>query len=177
MELIGELPEAERKVLLDAKALLAELSRVGSCDPQTAEKAVGVLSRLRELVYEDLNQIQHEYMILDAVRYLVDNSIVPANTLWQWNPRQTGGADEPDLEGKVGESVLVSAEVTTSRKPEGTIKDRMRNTLRKLQRDQIRGQKYYFVRTAAMERKARSIVEREGATITIVRLNHATVEL
>jgi hypothetical protein len=170
VETIGTLYDAEAKVLNDARLLLSELSRLGAANPQSAEEAVGTLARVRDTAYENLNQIQHEYLILAAVRHLVDKSLVSPDVEWQWNPRQTGGINEPDLRGARGGTVVVSVEVTTSVRPIGTILTRMQGTLKKLSGESFAGGKYYVVRTDAMERKARSIVKREGYTITVIRL-------
>ena len=177
MERIGKLIDAEEKVLSDARALLGEVKRVVASDPKDPFEAVGILSELRDVAYENLNQIQHEYLILAAVKHLIGNSLVHPDTEWSWNPRQTGTAKEPDLLGDHQGCCLISAEVTTSRRPIGTIVGRMQSTLEKLNGPEFRGAKYYFVRTDAMERKAKSIVDRDGLDIDVVRLSHVRDEL
>ena len=51
--------------------------------------------------YEDLNQIQHEEMILRAVLALQSDEFAKENIQGYWNPRQTGRKDEPDLRSTV----------------------------------------------------------------------------
>ena len=170
MEILGTLGEAEAKVLNDASTLLANLSRLGGAAPQSAEEAVGILAQVRDIAYENLNQIQHEYLILGTVRYLVETSKVSHDVEWQWNPRQTGGFNEPDLRGARAGIVVVSAEVTASRRPIGTILTRMQGTLKKLSGKSFAGDKYYVVRTEAMAKAARAIVQREEYPIIVVRL-------
>jgi hypothetical protein len=176
MERLGQLQDAEAKVLADARALMAEFARVGALQPATAEEAVGTLSELRDVAYENLNQIQHEYLALAAVRCLVNRALVAPETEWYWNPRQTGGIDEPDLRGVLGEHTVVSAEVTTSRRPIGTILGRMQKTLRKLAGEAFAGQKYYFVRTHTMKKRAETIVNAEQLGIEVVHLAYGADE-
>ena len=127
------------------------------------------------MAYENLNQMQHEYLILLAARYLAEQAAVPADTSWQWNPRQTGGSSEPDLQGSAGAAVLVSAEITTSRRPVGTIDKRMRTTLAKL--NGFAGQRFYIVRTSAMATRASTIVKANDYAISVVILPYGADEL
>ena len=175
MEYIGNLETAEQKVLADSSALLTTLRDNCAIEPTSAADAVRVLANIRDLAYENLNQIQHEYLILLSARHLENEQIVPAGTSWQWNPRQTGGRDEPDLQGSTGAEILVSAEITTSRRPVGTIDKRMRTTLLKL--SSFAGQCFYFVRTSAMAARASTIVNANEYEISVVVLPHAADEL
>ncbi len=175
MECLEDLRAAERKVISDVEALLDDVRGIVSCSPQSAEEAVTLLSQLRETSYEDLNQIQHEYPILAAATWLVDNKQVPLSCEWYWNPRQTGGAKEPDLRGECNGHIVVSAEVTTSRRPVGTILGRMSTTLLKL--EALPGDRYYFVRTEKMRTKASAIVQAQGLNIKVVALPHAVADL
>jgi hypothetical protein len=175
MENIGNLNSAEQKVLADSSLLLKTLRENCATEPTSAADAVSVLANIRDLAYENLNQIQHEYLILLAAKYLTEEAIVPAETFWQWNPRQTGGSSEPDLQGTVGAAVLISAEITTSRRPIGTIDKRMRTTLAKL--NVFAGQRFYFVRTSAMATRASTIVRANDYTIAVVILPHGADEL
>ena len=175
MENIGDLVSAEQKVLADSSLLLQTLRENCVTEPCSAADAVRVLANIRDLAYENLNQIQHEYLILLAAKYLAEKSITPAETYWQWNPRQTGGSSEPDLQGSVGATVLVSAEITTSRRPVGTIDKRMRSTLAKL--NGFSGQRFYFVRTSAMAARASTIVKSNGYAIIVVILPQGADEL
>jgi hypothetical protein len=175
MECLGNLRAAEKKVLSDVEALLDDVRVIVSGSPQSAEEGVTLLSQLRETSYEDLNQIQHEYLILSAATWLVDNKKAPLNCEWHWNPRQTGGANEPDLCGKCEGRIVVSVEVTTSRRPVGTILGRMATTLLKL--EGLPGERYYFVRTEKMGAKAAAIVLAQGFNIAVVALPHVVADL
>jgi hypothetical protein len=175
MEHIGSLEAAEQKVLADSSLLLKTLRENCATEPISAAGAVSVLANIRDLSYENLNQIQHEYLILLAAKYLADQAVVPADASWQWNPRQTGGSSEPDLQGTVSTDILVSAEITTSRRPVGTIDKRMRTTLAKL--NGFSGQRFYFVRTSAMATRASTIVKANGYAISVVILPNGADEL
>jgi hypothetical protein len=172
---IHDLHGARQEVIIEACDLLAKLREECSVAPGTAEDALEVLSAVRDLAYESLNQLQHEYLILLATEYLLDKNIVGKETVWFWNPRQTGGIDEPDLRGESGGHAVVSAEITTSRRPVGTIDTRMRSTLRKL--SCFDGRKFYFVKTSAMARRARTIIQANNYPIEPVLLIKGADEL
>lgn len=175
MEKIGDINAAERKVLEDVGILLSEVRGIVAKEPESASEGVAILSQLRDAGYEDLNQIQHEYLVLVAAKWLVENNHVSSEAEWYWNPRQTGGANEPDLQAKKDSKVLVSAEITTSRRPIGTIFERMKKTLAKL--NDFEGQKFYFVRTDSMKEKAEAEVKAKQQNILVVSLPHVASEL
>jgi|GEM_PF-2290283 len=152
MQSIGVLQTAEQKVLHDIKALVANLRVALKNDPKDVCDAAMLLSELRKLCYEDLNQIQHEYLILQTISWLTRTHIVAANVTWKWNPRQTGTSSEPDLEAARDGNVTLSAEVTTSERPVGTIRARMLRTLRKL--SAMPGIHYYVVKNSVMAKAA-----------------------
>jgi hypothetical protein len=103
---------------------------------------------LRSIAHEETNQVLHEAMLLSAVEWLVTNRFRKEKLICDWNPRQTGGADEPDLRGSVGKKIVLSAEATTSPKPGGEIHTKMANKLRAL--NKMQGQRYYFVSSIRM---------------------------
>jgi hypothetical protein len=119
-------------------------------------------------VYENLNQIQHEYLILQGLIWLNSNGHAAANTQWYWNPRQTGDSTEPDLRGTLNGQAVISAEATTSEKPQGVIDTRMKNTMSKL--NDMEGEKFYFIRTNPMEMRANTKARNNGWRITVVKL-------
>jgi hypothetical protein len=131
-------------------------------------EAVALLARLREEVYEDLNQLQHEHLIIRAAVWLRDNNLVPPDTSWSWNPRQTGDHTEPDLAAEVRGARVASAEITASANPQGVIDTRMAKTLAKL--NGMTGAKYYFVRTEAMRQRAQTKVTKAAWSIRVVSL-------
>lgn len=144
--------------------------RVLSKEPFGSVKAgIQRLDSIRKAIYEDLNQIQHEAMALKAVLYLEkNNASARVNMQWSWNPRQGGGASEPDVRGIRDGRTVISAEITTSEKPNGVIDSRMRDTLAKLNR--MQGKKYYFVKSPEMERRANTKARRNGFNIRIVKI-------
>jgi hypothetical protein len=165
MKRIGTFLDARKKLYADIERCLAEIRTLSAQTFSTPESGVSLLHRLRRATYEDLNQIQHEYLILEATRWLIDNGICAPTTEWLWNPRQTGDAQEPDLRGMDQQTIVVSAEITTSEKPDGAIDARMSKTLKKL--SLLEGKKFYFVRTDAMAMRARTKITKAGWLITV----------
>ena len=72
---------------------------------------------------EDLNQIQHECLILQGLEWLRKNGFISVAD-WEWNPRQTGTSTEPDLRGRTAGEILISAEASASEFPKGLIDTR-----------------------------------------------------
>ena len=116
-------------MLADIQRFLATVNRLSSLSCTTAETGIGILERLRKDTYEDLNQIQHEHLIVRAAEWLLVERRCPPETQWFWNPRQTGDNSEPDLRGSHSGAIVISAEITTSEKSVGTIDSRMQKTL------------------------------------------------
>ena len=165
METLNDAKEAETKVLADIRQFVSDLRGL-SADVTSLEDGAERLRKVRRAVYENLNQIQHEYLVLQGLRWLRDNGHPGAHLQWSWNPRQTGDATEPDLQAQDGAEIVVSAEATTSEKPQGVIDSRMRDTLAKL--SQMPGRKYYFVRTEAMARRAMTKIVRNSWDVQVV---------
>lgn len=171
MEKLIDAGEAETKVLADIKRFLSELRGL-SDDVTSLEDGTERLRKIRSAVYENLNQIQHEYLVLQGLQWLRDNGYRDAHLEWSWNPRQTGDATEPDLQAEDGAQIVVSAEATTSEKPQGVIDSRMRDTLAEL--SQMPGRRYYFVRTEAMAQRAMTKVVKNSWDIQVVRCESPT---
>lgn len=169
MEPLASLDDARRKVLRDTQVLLANVLSLASPPIKSAAQGVRLLKRIRQEAYEDINQIQHEHLIVAAAEWLITIGHASRDTEWFWNPRQTGSVSEPDLEGRHGTAIAVSAEITTSANPAGTIATRMQWTLTKLSR--MPGLKFYFVSTEAMRMRAKSKVVKIGAEIEVVLLD------
>jgi hypothetical protein len=169
MEQLGTFAEAHQKVLADVQHFLGTVRQISSLPCATAEAGIGMLDRLRKETYEDLNQIQHEHLIVRAAEWLLANQRCSPETLWFWNPRQTGDHSEPDLRGSHYGTVVISAEITTSEKPVGTIDKHMQNTLAKLAA--MEGAKYYFVRTESMRQRASTKVVKGSWQIKVVQLS------
>ena len=168
MEKIVSLVEAENKVLSNTRKCLAEIRTLVQDNPSSVLQGIDTLKTLRQAVYEDINQIQHEEMILRAVRFLQDSDFKGQAVDWYWNPRQTGDVSEPDLTGLISGKVAVSAEITASENPVGTIDSRMASTLKKL--NDMPGRKYYFVRTHTMEQRATTKVAKNRYSVAVRRI-------
>lgn len=168
---ILDLKTAEEKVLRDVRGCLAKMRGLLPASAETAEAGVAALSKLRTEGYEELNQIQHEYAALCAVRWLIAQGRAPEGTRWEWNPRQTGDSTEPDIRGVLNGRVVISGEVTTSARPIGVIDRRMRSTLEKLAG--MEGVRFYFVLSDRMRKRAETKVRKAGHDLVVVRLADA----
>jgi hypothetical protein len=162
------LNSARQKVLLDIQIYVAQIQSIASRPHSTIETGIRLLVALRNASYEELNQIQHEFATLQAIEWLVAKSLVSADAVWEWNPRQTGDASEPDLRAQIDGQPMIAGEVTTSAKPQGVIDKRMASTLLKLSK--MQGTKFYFVTTEAMAQRARTKVEKAAWPIEVVLL-------
>jgi len=168
MHRLGTIEEARAKVLADARCCMDRIRNISSIPFDDPDTAVDILQRVRSESYEDLNQIQHEHLALCAVEWFLKEGICPRETEWHWNPRQTGDDKKPDLMGLHNGTTLVSAEITTSANPDGSIDTRMRNTLAKL--TQQDGQLHYFVRTPSMATRANTKIRKSAWNIRVVEL-------
>jgi hypothetical protein len=105
-------------------------------------------------------------MLLRAALFLQKGLFTGQQIDWYWNPRQTG--DYSDIRAVISGEIVLSAEVTTSERPVGIIDARMRDTLDKLNR--MPGSKFYFVRSNAMEQRAKTKVEKSGFEIQVIEI-------
>jgi hypothetical protein len=165
MERLQDFGEAEVKLLQEIRRCLESVRQVVNQNPVTASGGVNLLNSLRKVSYEDINQLQHEEMALSAARLLQETEFRGESLDWYWNPRQTGDAIEPDIRAVRNGEIMVSAEVTTSQRPIGTIDTRMRNTLAKL--NKMPGRRFYFVKTGSMEHRAKSKIKRAGFAVEV----------
>ncbi|RDL44978.1 hypothetical protein DN730_05000 [Marinomonas piezotolerans] len=168
MERIDNIDQAKEKVLSDMNTFLSSVREFADENVEDLGVGLSKLRSIRSSVYENLNQIQHEYLILQGLIWLNSNEHAHPETQWYWNPRQTGDSAEPDLRGTYEGQVVVSAEATTSEKPQGVIDTRMKNTMAKL--NVMEGKKFYFIRTNAMEMRADTKATNNGWQITVVKL-------
>ena len=166
MEALTDPEQAEANVLADIRGFLSDLRGL-TADSRSLENGTERLRKIRSAVYENLNQIQHEYLVLQGLKWLRNNGYSEAHLKWFWNPRQTGDATEPDLRATHDGRIVLSAEATTSEKPEGVIDSRMRDTLAKLSK--MPGRRFYFVRTQAMAQRATTKVAKNSWRIEVVR--------
>jgi len=114
VERIADLNIAEKDVLKKVNQLLYGIREAVEVEPTGLAVGIGILQRLCQEIYEDLNQIQHEAMILRTARSLQGRELAEQNVESYWNPRQTGTAEEPDPRGIIAGRIVVSAEITTS---------------------------------------------------------------
>lgn len=168
MERITNVELVEERLLTELRAYVERIRELVGQDVSSIEQGIAILRKLRKDSYEDLNQIQHESLVLRAVQWLESN--LPEGTVsdWCWNPRQTGDSTEPDLRGTRDGAMIVSAEVTTSEEPKGAIDKRMRETLGKL--NDMPGKRYYFVRTEQMAKRAKTKILNNDYQIEVVKL-------
>ncbi len=168
MEEIGEISLRENDLFNQLKEVFSSIRTAGQTEPKNLDLSLQILNSLRHLVYEDMNQLQHEALILKTAKFLQLEYYPGLKIKWLWNPRQTGSREEPDLRGLIKGKVLISGEVTTSLKPEGAIDSRMAKTLQTL--SQMPGEKYYVVVSEGMERRANSKVNSSSYQIKVLRL-------
>lgn len=167
MEKIGDPTQAQTKVLRDMESIVLKMRHLSSQDVADMRHGFMQLAKIRSSVSEDLNQILHECLILRGLLWLFENGFGP-QVVWEWNPRQTGSGDEPDLRGSVNGGIVVSAEATASEEPKGILDSRMRDTLKKL--SGMEGEKFYFVCTDAMASRARTKISKAVWPIKVVRV-------
>ena len=169
MEEIGDIASAERRLLTQLKEVFSHIRKAGQAEPADLELGLEILKNLRRLVYEDMNQLQHEALILKTAKLLQTETYPTIRIKWLWNPRQTGGKDEPDLRGLDHEGrVIVSAEITTSLSPQGATGSKMDRTLQKV--SAMPGDKYYVVATKEMERRSKSKLNILDYQINVLRV-------
>ena len=168
MKSLGSFPLALNDVMNDARKLLATLRDQSIHEPTTPSEAIKILENIRQEIYEHLNQIQHEYLIIRAAMWLQSNDPKLNRVSWFWNPRQTGDKNEPDLAADKESGRLISAEITASKSPTGVIDKRMTETLIKL--NPMSGNKFYFVRTESMYKRALTKVSKNEWNIKVVLL-------
>ncbi len=135
----------------------------------TLREQILLLAKVRSDVGEDINQSLHHYAVILAIRFLRERHEGIRIDIRDVHPEQTGGADDPDITGRVGRQ-LVCAEVTAHLKPQGYVDTRIRDTLNKLARISCSHQ-YYFVTTSCMERRARSKLSKMHCDIEVVPLD------
>ena len=162
---IDNVADLEKNVFKGVRQLRDRLVELMDDDIETVEDGLRFVRSVRDAIYEDLNQLLHEQLLLAAIRWLSAAGF-GGKTVWSWNPRQTGGSSELDLEGVRQDRIIVSAEATTSTRPVGVIDGRMKATLVKL--NSMSGIRFYFVTTPSMEQRANTKVSRLSLDIRVV---------
>lgn len=157
MEKVGSITQRESDTLDEINATLESVRQSIAKAPVSLNEAVATLMAVRVQAYENINQLQHVALILRAIKYLSARIALDAPVEWYWHPRQTSGVGEGDIQARLADgSIFLSAEATTSIKAIGTIRERMKSTLRRLQA--MEGEKYYFVASKGLEKAARNFI-------------------
>lgn len=164
MEPLEDIDAARKCVLQEIRRLTSDVADIVAAGVKTLDEGIKMLACLRENAYELTNQLQHEALILEAAADIAKDC-GDLCIEWSWNPRQTGSIEEPDLQGEVNGDIVISAEVTTSRRPIGMVDERMAETLDKL--SHLPGKQVYYVRTPEMERRALTKVEKDAYDIEV----------
>ncbi len=164
MEPLQDIDAERSRVLQEIRRLTSDVADIVTAEVKALDEGIKMLACLRENAYELTNQLQHEALILEAAADIAkdwgDLCIE-----WSWNPRQTGSVEEPDLQGEVNGDIVISAEVTTSRRPIGMVDQRMAKILKKLSR--LPCQRIYCVRTPEMRRRAETKIRKAGYDIEV----------
>jgi hypothetical protein len=168
MEKITDIKYIMGKVLADMNNFINTIRKFVGEEVSSLSDGLTMLRNVRSSVYEDLNQIQHEYLILQGFLWLSKNGFNQPEIIWYWNPRQTGNTEEPDLRAILNGKILLSAEATTSEIPQDLIDSRINHTLLKLA--EMEGTRYYFIRTTSMENRARTKIRGGRLRIEVVKI-------
>lgn len=144
---------AKEELIAKARDCIGKIQDISATAFNNLDDKISILTGIRGAAYENLNQLPHAYYILLAHDWLTTQKIFPEETIWEWNPHQTGGRGEPDLRGSLNGKILVSAEVTTSSRSTGTLKIHSDKTLKKL--SGMEGALYYFTSNHSMYQSAR----------------------
>jgi hypothetical protein len=163
---LPDIEQAESELHKEVHQCIGRIRSMAATDPSSHEAGIRVLRELRKAVFESINQIQHEALLLDAARWIARFCSSESLTLWEWNPRQTGGSEEPDLRISCDGKILISAEATSSERPIGFVDQRMQETLKKL--SGMPGERIYFVRTEIMAQRAMTKIQSSGYNIRVV---------
>ncbi len=164
MELLEDIDAARKCVVQEIRRLTSDVADIVAAEVNTLDEGIKMLACLRENAYELTNQLQHEALILEAAADIAKDW-GDLRIEWSWNPRQTGSIEEPDLQGEVNGDIVISAEVTTSRRPIGMVDQRMAKTLAKL--SILPCKRIYCVRTAEMRRRAETKTRKAGYDIEV----------
>jgi len=168
---LGNVTNALKDVRKRLARFLKAARRITARKPKTIADSIAILRELRRETYEDLNQLQHEYMVLEAIEWLIKNKRCPAETEWWCHLQQTSGHGEPDLCGIHEGRSIILAEVSASENPDGVIDQRIRKALDSLHQMPNFSKKFYFVRTISMKRRADTKVGKKKCNIKVVQLD------
>jgi hypothetical protein len=164
MKPLPDLASAESDLLARLRTCVGAIQQIVTADVTDIPAGVALLRLVRSEAYEDINQLQHEALLLEAaVRLRTLHPELSAMT-WFWNPANTGTGEEPDLRVMRGKEIIVSVEATASERSIGSISVHLRKTLSKLQA--MAGRRFYFVRTQDMLKAAEKQIRKFNHAIT-----------
>ncbi len=121
MERLESISPAQEKLIKELQRCVVRIRTLVEREVPSIDEGVAIIRQLRQEVYEDLNRIMHEGLILSAARWLEANVFSDPKTVWYWNPRQTGDSTESDLRCLHNGQILLSAEATASEEPKGIL--------------------------------------------------------
>jgi len=131
MEPLQDIDAERSRVLQEIRRLTSDVADIVAQEVEALDDGIRTLASLREEAYELTNQLQHTAMIFQATSELATGDFAGEEARWQWNARQTDSIEEPDPQREVNGDIVISAEVTTSQKPDGGIDPRMARSRRK----------------------------------------------
>ena len=159
-----EIAAAEADLLERLRGCIATIQQIVATGASDIPAGVALLRLVRSRAYEDINQLQHEALLLEAAARLRTLRPDLVAMSWFWNPSNTGTGKEPDLRIMSGSEIVVSVEATASERAIGTITARLKRTLSKLQ--DMPGDRFYFVRTQHMLEAAQREIRLANYAIT-----------
>ncbi len=166
LEIVVAKEELEEKL----DVLFLEMNKIHISKDDTLQEKVNILNNIRLVFYENINQYQHENLLIRTAEHLQKKHEI---NKWNWHPNQTGRKDEADLEGYKGDEIIVRVEVTTSQNPIGRIDTIMRDTLDKL--DNMKSTNYYVVQTDRMFQRAKSKVKNRNLNINVIKYKNEKI--
>jgi hypothetical protein len=168
MHELGTLEEAKAGILENARRAVLAVRRLEHGSVESIEDAIAQLAALREQAHDGLNQIRRVQLIVRAVEWLLAHDQGNAATHWRWCPRRTADPGEPDLQGREGSQVALSAMVIASNVSEGSGEAQLRRALAKL--STMPGRRFLFVDTTALKRRAVTRVLLTSWDISVVQI-------
>jgi hypothetical protein len=114
------------------------------------------LCRMRAAIAENLNQLPHAVLILEAQRQLAEQPEFQGLD-WYWHPHQTHGDFETDLMGWRGHDLVVVVEASTTTKAVGTLKPRIAKAVANLAQVEHPARRFFYCYTESCAKEARRI--------------------
>jgi hypothetical protein len=156
--------ETLRKIL-GLRDITAQI--IGEAAPGHFMDAAFQLCRLRAAISENLNQLPHAALLLEAQRQLAAKAEFQ-DLQWYWHPHQTHGAYETDLMGWRKDDLLVVVEANTSAKAVGTLKPRIAKAVANLAQLEHPARRFFYCYTESCASWAKSVATSQFPTTEIV---------